>query len=239
MGVLRDPRQHRTGGRDGRAPRTDDEVALGAKTLGAVHRSVGDTVRVAGASGSKMFRIVGQAAFPSLSDPEPLADGAVFTARRTEPSWRQSVVGTSSCASLPGRTGGAARARGRAAARASGATRVHGSRPRSTASARSTACPSRSLPSSPSSRSSRSAAPRRLRAPPSSRARRAQDARASRVGRSGPPWRGRRRTVAAIGLLSASRSVSSSGAFVWRRVADELGVSPEPTWPVARRRRCS
>jgi ABC-type lipoprotein release transport system permease subunit len=66
---------------DGRAPRADDEVALGADTLTAAHRAVGDDVHIAGADGEGDFRIVGQAAFTGLSDPAPLADGAAFTAR--------------------------------------------------------------------------------------------------------------------------------------------------------------
>jgi ABC-type lipoprotein release transport system permease subunit len=65
---------------DGRAPRDDDEVALGADTLAAVHRAVGDRVRIAGVAHSNTFHVVGSATFASMSDPQPLADGAVFTA---------------------------------------------------------------------------------------------------------------------------------------------------------------
>jgi hypothetical protein len=56
-------------------------VALGAETLAAARREVGDRVRVVGSERGRTFRIVGQAVLPSISDPEPLADGAVFTAR--------------------------------------------------------------------------------------------------------------------------------------------------------------
>jgi len=38
-------------------------------------------MRVAGPQRSLTYRIVGQAVFPSVSDPQPLADGALFTAR--------------------------------------------------------------------------------------------------------------------------------------------------------------
>ena len=65
---------------EGRAPRADDEVVLGADTLAAVHRSIGDHVRIAAAGGGRRMRIVGQVAFASMSDPQPLADGAGFTA---------------------------------------------------------------------------------------------------------------------------------------------------------------
>jgi putative ABC transport system permease protein len=65
---------------EGRAPRADDEVTLGADTLAAVHRSIGDVVRIGGNKDSRRFRIVGQSAFPGFADPQPLADGAAFTA---------------------------------------------------------------------------------------------------------------------------------------------------------------
>jgi ABC-type lipoprotein release transport system permease subunit len=67
---------------EGRAPRAADEVALGASTLANVGKQVGDSVRVTPGRGSRRFRIVGRSVFPtiSISDPLPLADGAVFTA---------------------------------------------------------------------------------------------------------------------------------------------------------------
>lgn len=64
----------------GRAPATDSEVALGADTLAAAGRSVGDHVRVSGPARSRTYRIVGQVVLPGLSDPSPLADSAAFTA---------------------------------------------------------------------------------------------------------------------------------------------------------------
>jgi putative ABC transport system permease protein len=63
----------------GRAPRSADEVALGAKTLEALHRRIGDRVTVRTASGAADYRVVGRVAVPALSDPQAVADGAVFT----------------------------------------------------------------------------------------------------------------------------------------------------------------
>jgi hypothetical protein len=63
----------------GRAPATSTEVALGADTLAAAHRSVGDDIRIQGSAHSGIFRIVGQTVLPGVSDPEALADGAAFT----------------------------------------------------------------------------------------------------------------------------------------------------------------
>jgi ABC-type lipoprotein release transport system permease subunit len=67
---------------EGRAPRTADEVALGATTLANIGKQVGDSVRVTPGRGSRRFRIVGRSVFPTISigDAQPLADGAVFTA---------------------------------------------------------------------------------------------------------------------------------------------------------------
>ena len=63
----------------GRAPAAPDEVALGADTLADAGHGLGDRVRITGPDHSRTFRIVGQAVLPSISDPEPLADAAVFT----------------------------------------------------------------------------------------------------------------------------------------------------------------
>ena len=64
---------------EGRAPRTPNEVALGAKTLTGIGKHRGDRVTVSGPGGSARYRIVGQTLLSRLGDPEPLADGAVFT----------------------------------------------------------------------------------------------------------------------------------------------------------------
>jgi len=65
----------------GRAPRSSDEVAVGDVTLRAIHKHVGDTVRISGGGRSANFRVVGQTVLPSLSSgsAQPLADGAAFT----------------------------------------------------------------------------------------------------------------------------------------------------------------
>jgi hypothetical protein len=65
---------------DGRAPRTDSEVALGADTIDASGHSLDDRVRITGPARARTYRIVGQTVVPGLSDPSPLADAAVFTA---------------------------------------------------------------------------------------------------------------------------------------------------------------
>lgn len=63
----------------GRAPRTAREVAVGAKTLEATSRSVGDVVVVRAGRGPARFRIVGEVVLPGIDDPGPLADTAYFT----------------------------------------------------------------------------------------------------------------------------------------------------------------
>jgi len=65
----------------GRAPSRPSEIALGAETLEQAGVEVGDDVTVAGSARSRRYRVVGQAVLPSVSDPQPVADGAVFTAR--------------------------------------------------------------------------------------------------------------------------------------------------------------
>ena len=67
----------------GRAPRRNDEIVLGAATLDAIGRSIGDTVKVRGPVKTARLRVVGQVVFASLAsdDPEPLADGAAMTSR--------------------------------------------------------------------------------------------------------------------------------------------------------------
>ncbi len=64
---------------EGHAPQTADEVALGALTLDALHKRVGDTVDARGPHGPVTYRIVGRALFPVFGDAQPLSDGAAFT----------------------------------------------------------------------------------------------------------------------------------------------------------------
>ncbi len=64
----------------GRAPRASDEVALGATTLHAAGKRIGDTVSVRGPHGNVHYRIVGQALFPTFDNSaSALGDGAAFT----------------------------------------------------------------------------------------------------------------------------------------------------------------
>ena len=64
---------------DGRAPRRDDEIALGGDTLGGLGIEVGDTAAANDRDRSVPFRVVGQVAFPSVGDAVALADGALLT----------------------------------------------------------------------------------------------------------------------------------------------------------------
>jgi len=70
----------------GRAPRSDDEIALGAKTLDRVGVGVGDTVRAQPDAGgaSRRLRVVGRVVLPGLgtypgSDKTALGEGALLT----------------------------------------------------------------------------------------------------------------------------------------------------------------
>jgi hypothetical protein len=65
---------------EGRAPATSREVALGATTMQALGKQIGDVVRTRGAKGHELTeRIVGQAVFPQFEEAQPLAEGAWFT----------------------------------------------------------------------------------------------------------------------------------------------------------------
>jgi hypothetical protein len=66
---------------EGRAPAAPDEVALGSATLEDLGKEIGDAVSVTSVGGSTRARIVGRAVLPSLGEPQPVADGAVFTGR--------------------------------------------------------------------------------------------------------------------------------------------------------------
>jgi hypothetical protein len=66
---------------EGRAPSGPREVALGASTLDALGKKIGDSVKASGNAGSATYRIVGRIVLPEmqLADAQPLADGAAFT----------------------------------------------------------------------------------------------------------------------------------------------------------------
>ena len=63
----------------GRPPTGPHEVALGAKTLHALGKHLGDDVEIAGRNAAVTYRIVGQVVLPTLLAAQPLADGAAFT----------------------------------------------------------------------------------------------------------------------------------------------------------------
>jgi len=64
----------------GRLPHGPGELAIGQRTLTALHTSIGATVRVAlGSFRPRPFRIVGVAVFPTMSDTLGLGKGAAFT----------------------------------------------------------------------------------------------------------------------------------------------------------------
>jgi ABC-type lipoprotein release transport system permease subunit len=64
---------------DGRTPFALDEVALGRETMDLAGVGIGDHVRIRGPGRAATFRVVGQAVVPGISDPSPPADAAVFT----------------------------------------------------------------------------------------------------------------------------------------------------------------
>lgn len=63
----------------GRAPRAPHEIALGSLTLDALGKRIGDTVQASGQKGTRSFTIVGRIVLPTIGTPQPLADGATFT----------------------------------------------------------------------------------------------------------------------------------------------------------------
>ena len=70
---------------EGRAPATDDEIALGGRTLRALDASIGDTVTVRAPDGrTQRLEVVGQAVFPGIgaysgSERNDLGTGAMAT----------------------------------------------------------------------------------------------------------------------------------------------------------------
>ena len=63
----------------GHAPHGAHQVALGSVTMHTLGKHIGDTVRASGPNAKADYRIVGQVVFPTLSQPQPIADGAAFT----------------------------------------------------------------------------------------------------------------------------------------------------------------
>jgi hypothetical protein len=80
---------------DGRAPQSDEEIALGRSTLGNLDAAIGDRVAVRFAGQRMRMRVVGQAVLPGLGAAGGLGDGAVMTfggARRLAPRAAANVV---------------------------------------------------------------------------------------------------------------------------------------------------
>jgi hypothetical protein len=63
----------------GREPRTVDEIALGSDTMAHAGVGIGDRVHVSGQDSQGTMRVVGQAVFPTDEDAYPLADGALVS----------------------------------------------------------------------------------------------------------------------------------------------------------------
>jgi predicted lysophospholipase L1 biosynthesis ABC-type transport system permease subunit len=55
----------------------------------ALHKKIGDRVTAKGPHGGGTYRIVGETVFPELGQPQPLADGAAFTGAGYEPLFDQ------------------------------------------------------------------------------------------------------------------------------------------------------
>ena len=70
---------------EGRVPSGPDEIALGAETLDALGKEIGDTVSVAGPEATRDLEVVGQVVLPPIGFGQPLADGAVLTGEGNDP----------------------------------------------------------------------------------------------------------------------------------------------------------
>jgi ABC-type lipoprotein release transport system permease subunit len=214
----------------GRAPRTFGEVALGADTLAAVHRAVGGHVRIVGEAKATTFRIVGQTVFPGVSDPQSLADGAVFTAATLDRlgangGWNVVVK------LAPGTDRDAAVRQQRRAASLGGP--VTPTLPAEIDRVRQI----RGLPVVLAAFVALVALVAvGLALVSSLRRRRREFAVLKTLGftrrqvRATVAWQAS--TVAAFGLVVGIPLGLLVGTFVWRRVANQLGISGDPTWPV-------
>jgi ABC-type antimicrobial peptide transport system permease subunit len=65
----------------GRLPTTPREIALGAVTMRDLGTHIGDSVKVVVAEKAADYEVVGTVAFPTINEPQPLADGALMTQR--------------------------------------------------------------------------------------------------------------------------------------------------------------
>jgi hypothetical protein len=75
----------------GRAPRDDDEVAMGSATLQKAGKHIGDMVNVRGRVTARDYEVVGVAAFPTLGQAQPVADGVAFTGVGFAPIFDQNI----------------------------------------------------------------------------------------------------------------------------------------------------
>jgi hypothetical protein len=214
----------------GRAPRALGEVALGADTLAAAHQHVGGRVRIAGEAKSSTFRIVGQTVLPGISDPQPLADGAAFTAAAlnrlgANGGWnfvvkiapgtdrdsmvrrqrRAAVLGGPVTPTVPAEIDRVRQIRGLPMALAAFVAVV------------ALVAVGLALVSSLRRRRRELAVLKTLGF-------------TRRQVRTTVTWQAS--TVAAVALVIGVPLGLLVGTFVWRRVAEELGVSPDPAWPV-------
>jgi ABC-type lipoprotein release transport system permease subunit len=73
----------------GRAPTRPNEVAVGAATLRALHQDVGGELVAKGPYGKGRYGIVGESVFPMLGQAQPLDDGAAFTGAGFAPLFDQ------------------------------------------------------------------------------------------------------------------------------------------------------
>ena len=64
---------------EGRLPASDDEIAFGRVTAGDIGAHVGDTVELAGATQSQVFRVTGLAVVPGLGANDGLGSGGIVT----------------------------------------------------------------------------------------------------------------------------------------------------------------
>jgi hypothetical protein len=85
---------------EGRAPVSAHEVGLGVQTLRALHRRIGDVVKVRRGTRMERLTIVGTVVLPTLGAPQPLADGAALTAEGLAPFDDQSLFTRSFAALL-------------------------------------------------------------------------------------------------------------------------------------------
>jgi hypothetical protein len=80
---------------EGRAAVDDDEVALGVKTMRALHTGIGDTVEVASGDRHVPMQVVGTVVLPGIGDSIGLGHGAAFSVdglRRIAPSTARVVA---------------------------------------------------------------------------------------------------------------------------------------------------